>query len=70
MDCECPNHLSKIISGLVAFEKYSLDCKNTSVDDAFIHQQLYNSTAAARTIMEKALTKVLEYENISVDDIQ
>ena len=70
VDCECPNHLSKIISGLVAFEKYSLDCKNTSVDDAFIHQQLYNSTAAARTIMEKALTKVLEYENISVDDVQ
>ena len=63
--CECPQHLSSMILKLIQFEIYSEECVNRYKKDAELHSLLGNMTGHARTIMEMALTKVLEAEGIS-----
>jgi MerR family transcriptional regulator, light-induced transcriptional regulator len=65
--CECPNHLVDLISSLLAFETYSSECANLYPQDVEIHQLLHASTAAARSLLEMSLAKILESEAISVD---
>lgn len=64
VECECPNHLSELILSLDAFESYSAACESRNAEDARIHGVLHRSTAAARRIMEDALTELLRHENI------
>lgn len=64
LKCECPHHLSSIIELMVAFEKYSADCENTSAEDAALHAYLHSMTAKARWLMEVALQKLAEVEEI------
>lgn len=66
VQCECPQHLGKLLSDLTAFEQYSLECENRSVEDARIHAFLHLSTARARALLEEALSRVLETEGISI----
>ncbi len=67
--CECPHHLASLLSSLGAFEKYSLECESRDEEDAALHRSLYKATAQCRHEMEKALSRVLEHEGISVDDL-
>ncbi len=69
LKCECPHHLSSIIETLVAFEQYSTECENDSPQDAALHSYLHIMTAKARWIMEVALEKLAEVENIDTNKL-
>lgn len=64
--CECPVHLSSILEALMAFERYSVSCIDTSPSDASVHQALARGTALARIRMEDMLEMVLAYEGLEV----
>ena len=66
VECECPNHLSGIVAGLVAFEDYSADCENRHEEDRELHAFLHTETGRARAIMENALQRLLETEGIEI----
>ena len=66
VDCECPNHLSSLIAGLVAFEAYSRDCESRDELDAEQHRRLAEGTGEARARMEELLVDLCAHEGISV----
>lgn len=66
LQCECPQHLSNLLQSLNAFETYSAECENRNEADAELHAYLHRSTAASRTAIEEALSRVLEAENIQI----
>ncbi|HEX8823821.1 MAG TPA: hypothetical protein VF794_28130, partial [Archangium sp.] len=45
VQCECPNHLSQLVSSLQAFEEYSKHCENRNEQDRQVHAMLYRYTA-------------------------
>ena len=63
--CECPKHLSSIISSILGFEKYSADCEELSESDRILHRELEENAKEARIIMEKSLRKVINENSIS-----
>ena len=64
VQCECPNHLSTLLTSLVAFEEYSAKCESQDPEDAAVHRALYERTAQARAIMEGALELLVRHEKI------
>lgn len=66
IQCECPRHLAELLSSLVAFETYSDECENRNQEDAELHAYLSRTTSEARHLIEKALEKVIEIENIKL----
>jgi len=64
--CECPRHLSELISGLAAFEQYSTECESQSPEDAALHAYLYATASRAREMIENALARVIETEKIEL----
>jgi len=64
--CECPQHVVDLVSRLSAFEAYSADCENRHAQDAIVHARLHEMTAAARAILEDALTFLLSSEGIEL----
>lgn len=64
--CECPMHLAQLISKLVNFEAYSAECESRNAEDAALHNYLYNTTSRARSMIEQALVRVVELENLSL----
>jgi len=70
LKCECPNHMSGIIETLVAFEQYSTQCENETRQDAALHAYLHVMTAKARWLMEVALEKLAEVEQIDVESLR
>ncbi|MCP1673274.1 hypothetical protein J2T57_000366 [Natronocella acetinitrilica] len=69
VDCECPNQVADLVLSLGAFEDYSANCKNRNEADAAVHAMLYRATGQARAIMEEALGRLCQHENIDVNDI-
>jgi DNA-binding transcriptional MerR regulator len=66
LDCECPHHMAAVIEQLAAFEDYSAQCEVNTKQDAALHGYLHQMTARARWLMEVALERLAEVENISV----
>ncbi len=66
IQCECPQHIGHLISGLYAFEQYSEQCENRNEKDAELHAFLHRATAQCRSQMESALAKVLADEGITL----
>lgn len=64
--CECPLHLSELISSLSAFEKYSNECESRNTRDAALHSYLNETASRARYMIETALSKVIELDNIKI----
>ena len=64
--CECPRHLTNLLTGLAAFEEYSSRCENLNEDDERLHRFLHRETANCRLRMEKALQAVLRSEGIQI----
>lgn len=62
--CECPQHLAQLVADLGAFEVYSAQCTNRDDDDAELHRYLHDQTAAARTLIEASLRRVVAAERI------
>ena len=67
--CECPKHLSSIISSLRGFEKYSADCKDLNEKDRVLHKELETIASQARIIVEQALRKVIKENAISYSTV-
>jgi len=65
VDCECPNHLSSLVSALVSFERYSLSCESRNEADARLHQRLGVQTGQARALLEDLLADLCEHEGLS-----
>jgi hypothetical protein len=66
IECECPNHLAILLQNLSDFENYSANCENRNPADAEIHRMLYESTARARALLERAMDRLIVHEQISV----
>ncbi|MDQ8185045.1 MerR family transcriptional regulator [Pelagicoccus sp. SDUM812002] len=66
LECECPRHVSSIITSLGAFEDYSNQCLNATDKDKEIHEYLYTETAKARRIMELALIRLCKEDGIDI----
>ena len=66
VECECPNHLAKLVSSLVEFERYAADCESRNPADARMHAYLHRKTALAREIMEEALGELVRFERIEI----
>ncbi len=64
IDCECPQHLAQLVSALSAFEVYSAQCANRDDEDAALHRYLHRTSAAARSMIERALERVAATENL------
>ena len=64
--CECPRHLAEIVMQLVSFEHYSDDCGSRSPADAALHRHLSGLAAAARTLFEQALERVVREDRVAV----
>lgn len=64
IDCECPQHLAQLVSDLSAFEIYSANCANRDDNDAALHRYLHQTTAQARALIEVALKKVADAEDL------
>ena len=66
--CECPHHMASVIEQLSAFEEYSARCEVATKQDAALHGYLHQMTARARWLMEVALEKLAEVENIDANN--
>jgi hypothetical protein len=55
-----------LLQNLADFEAYSRGCESRTAADAEVHRLLYEHTARARAMMERALDKLIEHENIQV----
>lgn len=66
IQCECPKHLAELIASLAAFEQYSGECESRNTADAELHAYLNNSASHARHVIENALAKVIEAENLEL----
>ena len=64
IDCECPHHLAQLVGDLTAFEVYSANCANRDEEDAALHRYLHQTTAQARALIEVALERVADAEDI------
>ena len=64
--CECPRHVSEIISQLVSFEQYSQECLSKSADDAHLHAHLHAVSGSARALFEQALEMVAQHEGLDL----
>jgi len=69
LDCECPRHISDLISALANFEEYSSSCSVENWHDAAVHSCIYAYTGQARHLMEKALQAVLEDRGQEFEEI-
>ena len=67
--CECPQHLTELVTGLSNFEDYSAECVSQSPKDAELHTYLQSITANCRASMEEALEKVAIAEGINLDEL-
>ena len=69
MRCECPHHLADIVSSLLAFERYSLECENRNAEDAATHHYLAVTAGQCRAAFEEALAHVAQQEGISLEEV-
>lgn len=68
VQCECPHHLVDLVRTLANFEAYSAECENRDAKDAAVHARLRRTAAAARSLFERALFEVIEYEGLALPD--
>lgn len=64
--CECPRHVSSLLSSLNSFEDYSKECTIVAPEDKELHEFLYRETARARHVMELALLRLCKEDGIHI----
>lgn len=62
--CECPRHISELLTLLTHFEAYSADCEQLSPEDTELHVYLRHVAATSRAQFETALQRVAEHEGL------
>lgn len=68
IDCECPHHMASLLKTLNGFEEYCKMCESRNEEDVILHALLHSKTAHARSIMENALTVLIDVENIDLNE--
>ncbi len=66
LQCECPNHIAKLLMDISAFEKYSRECASSSPADTALHAQLGDISASARRLFEDALIAVAAADGLQI----
>lgn len=66
VECECPSHLSTLVSSLAAFEEYCEECEVQNEEDARVHARLHRETAEARSLLERALEFLCRVDGIEL----
>ncbi|MBT7333783.1 MAG: MerR family transcriptional regulator [Gammaproteobacteria bacterium] len=69
LDCECPNHVAKLLMDISAFEQYSLECQDTSPEGRELHGRLRLIAANARALFEEAVANISSAEQIGLKEI-
>jgi DNA-binding transcriptional MerR regulator len=69
LECECPNHIAKLLMDITAFEKYSRECSDADPDSKALHDQLGQISASARVLFEDALIAVASEDGIELESI-
>ncbi|MGD8616082.1 MAG: hypothetical protein PVI91_10505 [Gammaproteobacteria bacterium] len=64
VECKRSYHLAELLTSLSAFERHTTECESQNPADAALHGYLSNATAQARHMIEEALDRVIEAENI------
>lgn len=64
IECECPKHLVDLVRSLTSFEVYSEQCSIRSETDAMLHQDLQQTAARARGMLEQALIRLAMLEGL------
>jgi MerR family transcriptional regulator, light-induced transcriptional regulator len=64
--CECPQHLTELLTRLSDFETYSVECSKQGAADAGLHTYLRHTAANVRTTLEAALERVALHEGLAV----
>lgn len=67
--CECPRHVSEILTLLSQFEAYSRQCENLSPEDAALHAMLERVTGQSRALFEGALDRLMQHERRRLGDV-
>lgn len=70
LKCECPHHLADLLIRLGNFETYSAECESRSPADAALHHYLKTVTGNARAMLEEALVRLVQAEDISLPAAQ
>ena len=66
IQCECPNHIAKLLMDIASFEKYSRECVDSDPAEAALHQHLGDISAQARALFEEALIAVATADGLQL----
>ena len=67
LQCECPNHIAKLLMDIASFEKYSIECSIAEPGAQTLHNQLAEISAQARILFEDALIAVATADGIHLE---
>jgi hypothetical protein len=67
LQCECPNHIAKLLMDIASFEKYSIECSTADPEAQALHNKLGDISAQARMLFEDALIAVASADNIQLE---
>lgn len=65
--CECPRHLAEILLMLGSFERYSAQCGSRNEADAQLHRELGQASGLARGLLEDAMARLIQADDLQVD---
>lgn len=66
LECECPNHIAKLLMDISSFEKYSYECVDADPDERALHTHLAELSGRARELFEEALVAVAVADGIEL----
>ena len=69
LDCECPNHIAKLVIDICAFEEYCKNCEDSDPIQRKTHADLGHLSGLARMKLEEALIEVARVDNIDLSTL-
>ena len=69
LDCECPNHIAKLVIDICAFEEYCKNCEDSDPVQRKTHADLGHLSGLARMKLEEALIEVARVDNIDLSTL-
>lgn len=66
LDCECPNHIAKLLLDIAAFEDYCKACEDSDPLQKRTHMELAKLTGLARMKLEEGMLEVARADNIDL----
>lgn len=67
IECECPNHIARLLMDITSFERYSQACIDADPSEQLLHRQLADISAQARRLFEDALIAVTTADGIRIN---